>query len=548
MAKEGGGGSRSMGRPTICFSVAMVILSFVNLYRTQVLLTRLEQYQQHSDCHQLQIPFPSSFRARGKSHRMPKKTDEIVARPLGEANVEPGDNKEGSTLQVENRPVYFLRQQDLNSPSDAFSATFWQSKERFLRITLSPIQSVEEAVFEQLRERTPDGKVNRLDREIRMTVDWLDFSVEHLSKWWRTMEYDKGPSPIAYHSIVHKLLSYIERIPSQIPVVSDAMPKTVAVIAFAPYDSSLHPEWGQALTVVNVAATVASLIRHGIGRVVVVGQDTTGNHENQALVQAAFRLVQSRRNPSSPLSDWEKVIPRFVQEEERRLAADISRGSSDMRIDQTSVAFANVSTTYSWIVEETNQTKYMTLVPKAALEHLHEALRGQSNDPGVWLGYGKTPDDYRYVYLTEPDTILQTRPSAIESIRQQMDEGNFLTPHRLQPAPHKTDVPGYKDNRRWIPNYGIMSNITTLFSDTDACCDDGLERPKDAFPKCDSNWWACGYTRERLTEADRVAKHMRVHPYALIRLGDPGSDVVLHAATNHGRRCLPRKNAVCPPP
>ena len=234
---------------------------------------------------------------------------------------------------------------------------------------------------------------------------------------------------------------------------------------------------------VNVAVTVASLTRHGIGRVVVASQDTTDKHNSQALVQAAFHLVQLHSSPSNPLTNWEEVTPRLVQEEERRLE---TTSRKDMQIDQTSVTFANVSTTYSWLIKGTDKTNYMRLVPKAALEHLQDALRGQSSDPELWLGADKRPDDYHYVYLTEPDTLLHMRPSAIESIRQQMDEGNFSTPHRVQLAPQETDVPGYKDNRQWIPNYGILSNITALHGDTDACCDDGIQRPKDAFPKCNS--------------------------------------------------------------
>lgn len=554
--------TRLRGRTVMVFLVSVVILSFANLcHRTQVLLTRLEQLEKQSDCRE-QVSFPSN-RARGKSPISSFRGGQPVT-PWGEeggpvrtrmtegvvhqnAAKTYSAKKEYTQAQTMNRTVHFIHTRDLEIPHDAFSATFWQSKERFLRIALSPIRSVEGAVFEQLRERTRSGKLQkRLVHQIRMTVDWMDFSVEHLSKWWRTLDYDRGPSPIAYHSLVHKLLSYIEKMPPQVPILSDAMSRTVAVIAYAPYYSDLKPAWGQVITVVNVAATVASLTRHGIGRVVVVGEDTTAKHNSQALVQAAFRLVQSRSSPSNPRTEWEDTIAQLIEEEERRLAT-MAAGRAEMQIDHTSVTFANVSTSFSWVIKGTNKTNSMTLVPKAALVYLQDALRGRSKDPDLWLGPGKSPDDYRYVYLTEPDTVLQMRPSAIESIRHQMDQGNFLAPHRIQPAPHETDVPGYKDNRQWIPNFGIMSNITVLHSDTDACCDNGIKRPKDAFPKCNSNWWACGYTRDILTAEERVAKHSRVHPYALIRLGDTSSNLVLHAATNHGRRCSPQRHAVCPP-
>lgn len=63
---------------------------------------------------------------------------------------------------------------------------------------------------------------------------------------------------------------------------------------------------------------------------------------------------------------------------------------------------------------------------RAALDHLQNA-RGQSG-PDLWLGSGRDAEDCQYVYLTEPDTILQMRPSAMESIQNEMNNGDFLVP------------------------------------------------------------------------------------------------------------------------
>ena len=572
------GGSWPRLRSVLVFlGVTMVILSIVNVFRSQAMLDRLQgmqsfdRYQQYDSTQSLYMLEEASsntqlsknddshsidhsrLSASTKQHQLP--TAAVHGRPVLsksqsiDSRIHNSTTASSSTTtKISNRPVYFLQKRHLNLPHDAFSATFWQSKERFLGISLDPIKSVEGAIFEQLRHRTKSGKLShRLMHEIRMTVDWLDFSVEHLSKWWRTVDYDRGPSPIAYHTLVHKLLHYTQTFGRATTMShSDAMSKTLAVVAYMPYESKWKPSWGQVLTVVNVAATVASLTRHGIGRIVVVGEDTSERRTSQALVQAAFRLVNLLVSSTSGLDkDWEQIISQLIQQEEERLQSNLQ---ADMKIGDSSVTFANVNVTYSWIIEGTNTTNYMTLVPKAALDHLQQALRGEAPNPDIWLGSGKTPDDYHYVYLTEPDTILQMRPSAVESLRQEMDKGHFLAPHRFQPAPHETDLLGYKDNRAWIPNYGIMSNVTAIRSDSDACCDDGIHRPKDDFPRCSSNWWACGYTQDILSHEDRVTKHERVHPYALIRLGDPGTNLVLHAATNHGRRCIPQTNTHCPPP
>jgi hypothetical protein len=86
-----------------------------------------------------------------------------------------------------------------------------------------------------------------------MLVDWLEFSVEHLSKWWnalRVWEYPKGgnqnlsmlsmvvlPKIQNYlHNNVHDppLLLHNER-PSNLTTTTTHLQKTIAIIAFLPY-------------------------------------------------------------------------------------------------------------------------------------------------------------------------------------------------------------------------------------------------------------------------------------------------------------------------
>jgi hypothetical protein len=553
---------RGFRQQSLLLVVALLIvsLSCVNLFRVQRLVNRLEVAAtvQTKECDGARCPSSPRLLERPRATRQDVEESirgilpEIEAAKEEETTEHPRDHHRidhAGDRTRPRRPVHFLQKRHLDMPHDAFSATFWQAKARFLQVNLTMVRSVEGAIFEQLRDRR-SGTVVRLHHQIRATADWLDFSVEHLSKWWRTLDYDRGPSPIAYHAIVTKLLAYLQRMPALRASVAPgdaeatAMRTTVAVIAFMPYPSPFHPEWGDMLTVVNLAATLASLTRHGIGRIVVVSEDA--HHHAQALVQAAFGLVPLATTDPSALEDWEITIPLLIRREEDRT---LENPRVDFQIDETSVAFANVNVTYSWPIEGTNQTNHMTLVPKAALESLQLALQGESKNPELWLGPGKTTQDYDYVYLTEPDTILQLRPSAMARIQHEMDQGNFLIPHRFQPAPHETDVMGYKDNRNWIPNYGVMSNLTSLDSRTDACCDDGMHRPKDDFPRCNSNWWACGYTQDTdWSAARRVEEHKRVHPYALIRIAGTGTELVLHAATNHGRRCIPRTNSVCGDP
>lgn len=93
----------------------------------------------------------------------------------------------------------------------------------------------------------------------------------------------------------------------------NAMQETVAAIAYMPYDSIYKPAWDQVLTVANLAATLASLTQHGVGRIVVVSQEKNDNLINnhtsscQAMAQAAFRLV-TLRHQVSVFEDWNALF------------------------------------------------------------------------------------------------------------------------------------------------------------------------------------------------------------------------------------------------
>ena len=102
--------------------------------------------------------------------------------------------------------------------------------------------------------------------DARLTRDWLDFSVEHLSKWWKM-----GEQPATYAFAVGKLQSYIHRtlMATDAGVHDTAMESTLALIPYGVSDKT--EDIGQQMWMISLAATIASLIQHGVARVLVVG-------------------------------------------------------------------------------------------------------------------------------------------------------------------------------------------------------------------------------------------------------------------------------------
>jgi hypothetical protein len=76
------------------------------------------------------------------------------------------------------RKVNLLKHPQLH-PMKMFAATWLQPLSKFMTMDMSQFQTVEGGCFVALR--------GTRQKSVRMTVDWLDFSVEHLSKWWKIL-------------------------------------------------------------------------------------------------------------------------------------------------------------------------------------------------------------------------------------------------------------------------------------------------------------------------------------------------------------------------
>jgi hypothetical protein len=196
---------------------------------------------------------------------------------------------------------------------------------------------------------------------------------------------------------------------------------------------------------------------------------------------------------------------------------------------------------------------YDVNVPFGVLTGLRKAFIGEltASETRDWLGT-RPAEFYKFVCLTEPDMVLQTRPGALASIRQQLDQGRIVIPHRLQTVPHIRDVKQGSMGSYYLESTGNLSTALEL-GPKDSCCDTaypggppkfGIDYPggPPAFAYCGDFWYICGfYLLNKSIPQDK--RHERLLLYGLITLNN-GMDIVSLAASEHGRSCRPQKSGI----
>ena len=415
---------------------------------------------------------------------------------------------------------------------DYFSDSWLLPKHAFLQIPISQVNIVEDACFAAIGKRQPF-------QTSKMFVDYTEFAVEHMSKWWNAFKILYDHTDLQKRPMFTKTISifdaYLDKVKDTKLSKKSPLHNTIAMVAFQPYKSQRKkvPNFmGKKLTTYSLGATIASLYRIGFGRVVVVGyvQD-----EDEVLVMEAFQLLRKTFNG----------------------------GNENLKTidDTTELGYVRI-TNETWV-----QTNFVKVnMPRGAIIGMTKALTGELDDGDSsqdWLGPEHDASYWKYVYLTEPDTILQTKPEILLPIQQGLDHGFSFFPHRLQPLPHEADLPILEEGQslssyiegQFIPNKGPFSNITILDTwysrDGDVlshCCDDmdsgwpGRD-DKNRYPKCGKFWWTCGFVKnskvQDWTEAEVIEHHKRLIPYPMMKLRD-GTEVTF-GPTEMGRRCIPSK-------
>ncbi|KAG7374627.1 hypothetical protein IV203_013722 [Nitzschia inconspicua] len=418
--------------------------------------------------------------------------------PVGDNPVYPSFRK-----KVHSHKTQFIEETE---NMQIYTAAWWQSVERFVGCPIDEIKSLKDATIVPVR-RSGNGQ-----DDCHMTVDYLDFMVEHLSGWYQWSESNEG---LAY-ATGRMQLATEQMVQKRHKQSTIFMQTTLAVIPLAA--NSKNPAQLRTLQEA-MATTITSLLQKGIGRVVIVG-----HFENDAiLARNAFLQLQMLYEQTESVAEqiYDSTLPFQVE---------LKRQVDNETIVQQ-LAFVHTKGDGN-------------LVPKAALKGLQLALKGKVDDngqvPELWLG-PKSPTkqqfmsgirhpwtswNWEYIYFTEPDQVLNARLTP--SFTKAMDRDGIILPHRLQPIPHVSDLVGLVE----LQPAPVYKFIVTMDPEVDACCDLG---PKSntgfvAAKKegCTDYWWKCFY--------EDGAEHMQ--QYDLIRAT---TGVVHVAADGHARQCRPIK-------
>jgi hypothetical protein len=422
---------------------------------------------------------------------------------------------------------------------DAFSDSWYMSTRLFLdsKANMDDIDGVEEACFLMF-----EGK----EEKVRMSLDWLDWGVEHMSKWWKTVgapqnEYANRRVVESFHqySATHLKGEAAEEYEPHRALLRP----TVAVVAFQAYaePGSRHDEKlnrrCRDLTVASLAATLSSLVQVGMGRIVVVGHEKERVLEEPQILEA-FDLLAVQANDNS--------------------GADSGKGSTMAMANERVVRGSRLA--YVTVPTDMVRTDFVSAnMPRGALLGLHRAFTDNNHSwTRDWLGEEAldplTPPEslWKFVYLIEPDTFLHTRPRTVATLAKMLHDGYVLAPHRLQPIPYQSDFPNSTAWHTLLGEEQLSSSpfptIATLDARTDACCDEqkGAHRPgshQAVGSNCGDFWWLCGFNENQGEE--RFGNHSRIlDHYHLMRLRR-GTGVTTLAGSEHGRRCLPVVNGGC---
>ena len=427
---------------------------------------------------------------------------------------------------VKNPNVYYMNHTQV-SLQDTFSASWFQRREEFLDMPLDRVMICEDAAWKAWEDRP---------EKLRMTLDYMDLSVEHLSKWWKFLTFFKTPA--AYQAIMNAFLQYIEHAPEfPTPTSTPLLHGTLSMIAFQPYLGKQAADKHHNLTVTSLAATLESIRRGQLGRVVVVGLVENG----EEIAQESFRLLAQMIGPSIGHTT-----------------------SSDNKITK----IGHLEVTYAKGSKEMAKSKHLVKnIPRAVLYGTKQALelgekaasdRTAEENAYVttWLGDDNPPSHWKYFYLTEPDTLLNMRQTMIPELVYQLDQGNILAPHRLQPIPHESDLVGLANKMRVLNEEDgfdekVVWNVDPTEPSHDVCCDEhagpDAKPGKSDYEDCGTWWYTCGFGKDWKNKAKMGDVHKRLRPYKFMKLKG-GTGLTLLSGNLFGRRCFPAHNTICKPP
>ena len=381
---------------------------------------------------------------------------------------------------------------------DAFSGQWWQATKQFLQY-----QAVDN-VYESTAEGASFEVFNRNEHQMRITRDWMDYNVEHLSKWWKLMldPYHRRRSNSQLYlkrvcEILHTYITSPQRevfwqqlLRSTTQQQQDTNTNstsidngnnnddnedesyfavaqgTIAVVAYMPFHVTQTSatmdgdrQDSHTLTKLSLAATLLSLVQIGVGRIIVSGELVEGNKDDAddlATIAAAFDLVaQITQHWSPPPLPNRQNRPHEANETSRTITTlnyCVAEDATTSHLQHNIPKAALKQLRKVFLMEETRNTTIATTdemsLKQEELQKIHHCWLGapdeENDEDDPWW---ETPLSlssqarWPYVLLTEPDLIVNTRPDALPLLGRALRQGGVLAPHRLQPIPHASDFP-----------------------------------------------------------------------------------------------------------
>jgi hypothetical protein len=462
--------------------------------------------------------------------------------------------------------------------NDVYAAAWWQSVDRFTNV-MDWITKTDDATrARQLikLEAACHLAVEYQPTDVRLTRNWLDFGVEHLSKWWKLTRYQKHAT--AFYTLCHRLVQYlVARRPYYLRANVKTMAAdtdgdatgsrnpwcgTLAVVAYSPLIGPRAPNRAQVLDILVTSATLMSLVRQGCRRIILIVDQSDEIILQQQIWPSVVTMLRMSEEPPSinGIQHYQGLKELKLLLEHILSSSSVSplHNNSDTATSQLLLHIYDTDILPLMVDSRTRDPrgKWQKRVPRQALLTVYDALRKQSSSPpSSWLWDSKP---FRYIYYTEQDSILYSsfETHNLALFQQNLDEGKLLIPHRWQPIPHETDFTwllGDQDNDLpqtfFVPDIPPWDQVDALGvnnSHASYCCDAGLNdsttnfSPKTSSP-CSDFWYMCGlgrHAKETYTVHQRLT---HLFDFSFIRLLH-GTGLTLLAASEHARKCQPSKH------
>lgn len=426
-------------------------------------------------------PFTSTSITSTTSTKQHDKNKNMARNDLIETTFEENHDETGnlndnlpslSTTTIDNhgRTVSYLDFSDLRDLSEAYAGAWYMTTHRFLTTyQTKDLVNNEAVVFRALRHAK---------RDLRMTVDWLDFGVEHLSKYWKRASFERFATTHErllrnlFHQVISSTASTISATATS---ESDhwhnnrnPMRQTLSVVAYSPMKppssttllphQRTHPERYRQLDIAVLAAQLASLVHANCGRIVLVFHDRNLDYVSTHIWPAILQLLNLAGTDSSSLSSepklWESWWKSLILE--RPQQAQSATGSNrttpifllNATIGSSEIALVPIETDTPQNIPISSirmlRRAFVTTNNRDNPDDKHDEHKQKQHNLDMFLQQAyfgpQEKEAWKYLYYTESDSPLVTRANALPHFQTILDAGKVLLPHRWQPVQHETDL------------------------------------------------------------------------------------------------------------